>query len=297
MDARITKQRLGNLLSYDWLKILVSIAAAVVALVLFFTMVAARPTTGQTFTVYGYLDVTPGADCNALADRLEDENVFSYDILKKNLESFYKNEMAEAAFQARRASREGTVMFLSDYAEEGGKGQLTAFAEGSLDENGNMLFFYDPEKFLSDAQNYLKRFFGEAWRTGELDVAAADAGFDARNGDDRRFRSEEKKAAGRLEERARLELLRKDCDAVLRAFDEGKLSFTYYTAESGRRYCVAIDVSKLRSITKLYYYTDAEGKVSAEKLDLMIFDNGDDLGDLQYDTLSFLRFLVEKYGD
>ena len=30
MDARVTKQRLGNMLSYDWLKILCAIAAAVV---------------------------------------------------------------------------------------------------------------------------------------------------------------------------------------------------------------------------------------------------------------------------
>ena len=33
MDARITKQRLGNLLSYDWLKMLIAIAIAVCVIV------------------------------------------------------------------------------------------------------------------------------------------------------------------------------------------------------------------------------------------------------------------------
>ncbi len=38
MDARITKQRLSNMLSYDWLKILAAIAAAALALALFYAV-------------------------------------------------------------------------------------------------------------------------------------------------------------------------------------------------------------------------------------------------------------------
>ena len=52
MDARITKQRLGNLLSYDWLKMLIAIVIAVFLIILLFTMTATRVTNAQTFAVY-----------------------------------------------------------------------------------------------------------------------------------------------------------------------------------------------------------------------------------------------------
>lgn len=49
MDARITKQRLANMLSYDWLKIIGAIALAAVVFCVFFMMIATRATAGQTF--------------------------------------------------------------------------------------------------------------------------------------------------------------------------------------------------------------------------------------------------------
>ena len=52
MDARITKKRVGHMLSYDWIKIIAIAAAAIVLWSLLFTMTATRATVGQTFYLY-----------------------------------------------------------------------------------------------------------------------------------------------------------------------------------------------------------------------------------------------------
>ena len=57
MDARITKQRLSNLISYDWLKMLVTILVFVLVLVLLFTMTATRPRKDQEFAIYAHTDL------------------------------------------------------------------------------------------------------------------------------------------------------------------------------------------------------------------------------------------------
>ena len=54
MDAKITKSRLGLLLSYDWIKIVGICTAVVLLWLLIFTMTATRATTGQSFELYAY---------------------------------------------------------------------------------------------------------------------------------------------------------------------------------------------------------------------------------------------------
>ena len=57
MDAKITKSRLGLLLSYDWIKIIGICVAAVLVWTLLFTTLATRATSGQIFEIYAYAGV------------------------------------------------------------------------------------------------------------------------------------------------------------------------------------------------------------------------------------------------
>ena len=113
MDARITKQRLGNLLSYDWLKMLIAIVIAVFLIILLFTMTATRVTNAQTFAVYAYTDLTAGKDFNSLGSTLKTNEVLSYDILETKTEKFSADDRYDI-FSLRRTVGEGTVMFISD---------------------------------------------------------------------------------------------------------------------------------------------------------------------------------------
>ena len=54
MDAKITKQRLGGMLSYDWFKIVAVAAAVILGWSLVLTMTATRITPAQQFTVFNH---------------------------------------------------------------------------------------------------------------------------------------------------------------------------------------------------------------------------------------------------
>lgn len=314
MDARITKQRLSNLLSYDWLKALFSVAAVVVALILLFTMVAHRPTEAQNFTIYAYQNLSLGSAETKLTDDLEGKSVFSYDILKVNVETFTGNEYASTVLTARRAAGEGTVMFISSLD---GKGEVSkesdmyALSTDSLYKGeGAGGGFYDPQYFLEqEVKNYLKLFFGESL-DGQLDEAAAERRFLERNSSDPRFRSDEQKTAGIADEKKRLNKLLEDYRYIEAAFENGKLAYTAINRETGAlskigfgEACAegseisAVHMGGLAGIGNLFYYKTSEGKATIDSVNLMLFYNsyGKDY-DLRYETVSFLRYLTEKFG-
>ncbi len=324
MDAKITKQRLANLLAYDWLKILVTIAVAVLALALLFTMTATNPTTAQTFTIYGYTDVRVGTENMSLDTRLEEKKVFSYDILKISSESFYGNSYSAAAYTARRAAGEGTVMFLSALDKAGKASKDSELyrntSEGTYAGDEVYSGFYDPQYFLeTEIKEYLETFFG-ADLSGELNQDKASARFLERNGKDKRFRTKEQKAAGIESEKQRLIKLRNDYVAVRTAFEQEKLVYLAINKESGETkelkweevcpenyHVAAFGLGKLKSISKLYYFEytepaeeeggEGKNKTTGESICLTVFRNNRKKGhDLCYETVSFLNYLAENYA-
>ena len=304
MDAKITKQRLANMLSYDWLKILLAIVFSVAALCIFFTTVRTRPTAAQHYTVYGYTGIYRGKDFGTVDTSLK-KGVFSYDILEVTTESFEGNAYSGAAFSARRAAGEGTVLFVSDFDRDGEEGEnvsdLHAMVEEFLldpnTEREKLGLVIDAREYVAEGAEYLKRFFGEDWREGTLDEAEARACFDARNGKDKRFRfNRDKYEAGVLNEYARLEQLRSDYIFVLEAFENGTFGYTEHTTEMGNTYTVGIRVGNLPKIGNLFYYADANGAQTATELNLTVLNNGERLGDLKYETYTFLRYLARTYA-
>lgn len=301
MDARITKQRLGNLLSYDWLKILGAIVAAVLVLSVFFTMVATRPRSSQIYSVYAYDGTYAGTDFATLGDKLLARNVFSYDILKTGTETFdSKNSYGGAVFTARRSVGEGTVMFVSGYSQTDEEGNKQDSLFESLVKEGPGMFL-DPEKFMADCAAYLSGFYDGDWRAENpvLNEESVRQCFLARNGKDKRFRSAAKKEEGVLLECERVEKLRGDYLTVEAAFEGGVFEYAYCTAED-KVYTAGIGTGKLATVQNLAYYTverDGETVRTAEELTLVLFNNGDKADDLKYETVSFLKYLLDEYNE
>lgn len=309
MDARITKQRLGNLLSYDWLKILLSVVAAVAVLAVFFTMVGTRPTSAQTFTVFCHEELSAGSDFNTLADTLEKKEVFSYDILSVGTESF-SGGSSTTIFNTRRSVGEGTVYFVPNeepkYLEKDGEPVLGENGKPIIDEKSNQLIYlsrgvvyngestqgdyFDTVYFLKECENYLSKFYSE---NGELDGEAVRKCFLERNGNDKRFRSKAKKEAGVLQEQARIEKLREDYLFVKSAFEGDTLSHIAYEMEDGNTYNFGVSLAGLKGLGKLVNY----GTEGSAPVSLMILRNNYRDNNLRYETVSFLRYLVEKYKD
>lgn len=304
MDARITKPRLANLLSYDWLKILCGIIAAVLVLLVVFTTIKPRPRDNQDFTVYGYQELIMGDEANGLAEEMLGRGVFSYDIAKTHVENFGTGRYSGMAFTARRAAGQGTVMFTTtnpaDEEEEDGQTVLEALV-------GTSEIALDVERYLIDCENYLIRFFGNNWRENALDEAEALACFTERNGKDNRFRSEARRQEGILAEQARLEKLRQDFDYVLARFEDGTFGYAYSADEQGEPRAVGIALGRLAGLGKLFYYKKTSETFTGratENICLILFRNDRDAGvpadmvknDLRYEPVSFLRYLCERYG-
>lgn len=296
MDARITKQRLAVLLSYDWLKILGIIAAAVVALYVLFLMIATRPTIAQVYTVYTYGGLRVGDDSVSLTDRLD--GIFSFDILEVKMQNFDQGMLGDQAMTARRSMFEGDAVFASDYAEAEGETSLMQLCNGYTNsENGGG--FYDIPAFLDGTETYLRTWFRDDL-TGEPDAEAVKNSFYRKNGSDKRFKTEAQKQAGIAGEHDRVLAVRDDYLFVKRAFDDGSL----YTVECERtlrdgetvRLPIGIGLGNLTGLSDLFYYVKGDNTVSAENIVLLFFDNRDSAADAKYENWAFVRYLLETYA-
>ena len=299
MDARITKQRLANMLSYDWLKIVGIIALAAVFFSLFFTMIGTRPTDGQKFYVYSYNGLSTGGDFTQLQDRLKADGVFTYEILDTGSESFSTSKLyGDSVFTARRAAGEGRVMFVNDVRTKNEAGKESSPLLNFIDYEGtpkeSFAIFLDPKEFLNDCKTYLAQFFGEEL-TGEINQEKVRETFLERNGKDARFRSSAKREEGVRLEEARLNKLKTDYLFV--SSEMGKsLSYVTYTSEV-KEHTIGFSMTHL-NITPLVYYTvEQDGEKVQEKTDiaLCIFNNASREGELKYETVNFLAFLLREY--
>ena len=86
MDAKITKERLSRMLSYDWLKIVGAAVAAIILWTLVFTVSATRITPSQQFTAISYFGNVSTINTK-LSKSMTDaysKDVFSYEVLEIN---------------------------------------------------------------------------------------------------------------------------------------------------------------------------------------------------------------------
>jgi len=293
LDARITKERLGNYLSYDWLKILCVCAALVMVIIVLFTTITTRITPAQRFSVYAYTDVSAGYGVN-FSDTLKKAKVFSYEVQDVESEEFSSGgQYSGALLTTRRSTGDGDAMFLTTAYEGDGSVAETSSLQSLVRAYEGMAL--DPEVFLADSEAYLNAFFPD----GNLDKAKTKEAFFKRNTGDKRFKNEETQARGIALEEERMLLLKKDFATVKNAVESGVLPIVSVTDEKGNEVKAAFSMKNLTKLADTYYYTvETEGEKvqSVENLCVMLFDNGKYDGDLKYDKLSFLAFLVETYA-
>ena len=314
MDAKITKSRLANFLSYDWLKILIAIVMAVAALCVFFTTVGTRPREDQRFELYCYTGLSGSSRAQQFSDTAMEEKIFSYDILAVTFETFDSFDIyGSAAYGARRAAGEGKAMFVPDalakYDENGEKVSDTILegflAEcllnaGTESEYLNPLF--DFPQFMEDATAYLANVLGENWRDAPVvnDDAVREI-FLARNRNDKRYKTAANREKGIADERARFIGLRSDYLVVEEAIESGLFTYTDYTSEMGKTYTVALNIGGLARLQNFIYYnaTSESGNIvhTAKDINFVIFNNGKHTTDLKYESLSLLAWLIEEYGE
>ena len=317
MDAKITKQRLGHLLSYDWLKMIGLCALAVALILVLFSSIAARATGGHAFDIYTYGGVYTNEQELGTLDRLHSRGALSYETQDMRNERFNTGALALSTRLA--AGGRGDVLVAVDGGgtqnESGEYTALEGLKEALFTFSG---FFYslslDGKDYVADgvtARNYFARveaylgsFYRDAsgqadWQNGMLDEDALHDHFYERIADDRRYRTERSRREAFIQELERVRNLREAYIAVKAELqkENGLISvktssFTY----GGVLYelPMAIDLSALTKIGEVFVTNNDSGNAGLS-LCLLNTDNGG-LEDLQFEVVTFLYYLMKTYA-
>lgn len=330
MDAKITKKRLGLMLSYDWIKIIAICVAAVVLWSLIFTMTATKATMGQQFGVYGYPGVGIDTDHLGDLDDLHREGGLSFDVLDYTVSTYGSRNDAGTVLSAHIPAGSADVMFTNYIDTVDDKGDEDPSNDTVTQVNGYQNFLngyrgycawlgdagtqlsgvtYTSNYFL-DCENYLKRFFGEDFLHAELDRAAAESNFRSRMKKDKRYKNEKQIQEGLEEEYARLNALR-DAYRKVQGWmtdvtngENGKPVLSVYTANvqiteesegqeaQYENWTYGFDLSNVPNITYVLRNTERSG--SAEGLCMSVINAGSTgEEDRRYEPFTFLAYIVE----
>ncbi len=238
MDNKITKKRLSNFLSYEWILILIAIVGAILLWEFVYTVSSVRLTVGQSYKIFYDKYSFYGENVSALAVELEvQENLgyengktFSFDVQKTASESILQED---DVLSIRLSVQEGDILITDDKARTTKKGEVEYTESLARTRVDNLTVnFATFDKLLKDAQDYLKSFLAD----GQTEIAKENlddnkikAGFEKRLRKDNRFRRN--KEEGLRLEKQRLEKLCDEVNAfetVVNLDDEYFFTYTKY---------------------------------------------------------------------
>lgn len=314
MDAKITKQRLGGMLSYDWFKIVAVAAAVILGWSLVLTMTATRITPAQQFTVFNHYAN------NGLAsdyEKMKRNGVFSYEILECNENDLtIAGDQYSTILQTRTATAEGDIMFipnLPDPKTEFTNGQnekeykysyLQTFVAGY----GYVLYDFDPTSengYFAQMDTFLDGYYGgDHTSTGAvLDTAKIEEDFRARTVKDKRFKTDEQKAQGVQDEIARIQKYKIAYDTFMNEYLNTYVTFTdvKYVDEGTNttvfegKYAINVcpeGVASMKNIKKHASYWTKENNQETKDMNVMFFKYKEVTDGFQYETLLYLNAVI-----
>ncbi|MBQ8295293.1 MAG: hypothetical protein IJX87_02530 [Clostridia bacterium] len=327
MDAKITKKRLGRMLSYDWIKIVATVAAAIVVWSLVFTMTATRITPAQQFTVFNYVGNTAGSKFHDSYVNAFNNGLFSYEVLEVNCNDLATTgEYSQTVMEARLTTDEGDVIFVADADdesteyEENGEKKYHSYLYSLVKRWGYYLYNLDPAAengFFKRMETYLSGFYTEGYQKPEsLDEARVEAAFRTRVKKDKRFKTEAQLAKGVQEDIARIKKYRDALENFYKYLDAGYVTLTnvevpntneeiegdiLFSGVYGINLCPNADtMGGLKEV--VYYqstYTDEDGKqqvkTSVENMNVAFFNLEGVEDGFQYESLLYVNHLIESY--
>ena len=240
MDAKITKQRLAHLLSYDWIKIIAVCVAAIIVWTLVFSITATRITPAQQFSVISYYCNNPLSDdfTDAYNSALYgNKKVFSYEVIEGNVHDLtVAGDDWPTILEARFTVEEGDVLLVPDIPDTTVAGQDPITGEAvtysyleTFLMRGYLARAYKLEEYFSSLETFLNGYYGGDYENGTLDENKAEAEFRARieRNNDKRFKKEAQIKQGVRDEIARIQKYR---DAYIEFQGYEKAGLVEYTS-------------------------------------------------------------------
>ena len=331
MDSKITKKRLHDYFSYEWVVMVAIIVASIFLWELFYGFASVKPTVGQEFKFYYDLGISSD-NAKSFKTLLEEKNVLSYDVLVCDYEPISEKY---DTLRVRLGVGEGDVI-ISECTSKDSEGNdlLSVRANYLID----MFPVYTFDDLIKDAKAYLKTLVKDGAADGaetdyqnfseNFDLAKIKAGFDKRLGNDNRFRSEGDKKAGVQKEIDRVKKLVKDVHDLeyflQNAPDEyfyryTKYQETYFTYKDldehwdhykdqyrplyeaevlnrpNARY--ALNVGALSGGANPSLYFKKAGATDSTDVVIMAFNFKEMQPELQFECVSFMSMIVREFSD
>ncbi|MBQ8685978.1 MAG: hypothetical protein IJ514_07390 [Clostridia bacterium] len=332
MDAKITKQRLARILSYDWIKIVALAVAAVFLWTLIFTMTATRITAAQQFTVFNYYSNDSLGDgfSASYSNAFSRDKIFSYEVIETNTNDLRISgeDMAASMLETRVAVEEGDVMLIPDipdtasaYTDDNGNTQYAySYMQGFFNRYYLYLYELDPEAengYFKQMEAFLNGFYVNGYEQADsLDEGKVEAAFKARikANKDKRFKKEAQIAQGVQDELARIKKYR---DALVEFYGyltDGTVTLTTLTltdadgnilreGKYGLNLCP--NEGKTGELKKVFSYTTKEsyeenGETkertisTAKNMHAMFFKFSGVEKSFEYETLLYVNYIVRN---
>ncbi len=153
MDAKITKKRLEHLLSYDWIKILITAVAFVMIWVLVFSLTATRATPTERFVVQNYFGVRYGEKLKIYGD-------YSYGIIEAEVSDNMRagDSTFRDLFSSNLELSEGDVLMVAD-APKSREAKKDEQGNELKDAEGNVIYEYGESYLYNMLRTYGSRYF------------------------------------------------------------------------------------------------------------------------------------------
>lgn len=244
MDAKITKQRLSRMLSYDWLKIIGVAAAVIFVWVLVFTMSATRITPAQQFTVMNYVGNITWSGTNkfsGLYNGAFNDGIFSYEVIELTTNDLtISDEYASVLLESRVTTDEGDIMFVADipdeasaYKDENGATKYgNTYVEAFLARYRYYVFSLDMESeksYFKQMEKYLDQYYGakDGWKNPDnIDEKKIEEDFRARIKGDKRYKTEKSRIQGVQDDVKRIQKYRDALEKFYEYVEKGYVTFT-----------------------------------------------------------------------
>lgn len=320
MDNKITKKRLNDMFSYEWIAMLVVIIAVIFVWEVLFGIFSVKLSVGQQFKYFFDYEVD-GSGRSPILYAVSENQTFSYDIIKFEAEDLTEND---TVLISRLKTQDGDAIFTSTAENQG-------YVRAKTIIDNTDFTVYDFERLLSDAKDYLRTFLKDEFSGSTADPTVyenlseekIENYFLKRMKSDNRYRKKDAKQSGKEQEKARIKKLCRevsDFEYLLGATYGTDIFFRYtrfgQTCEknpsdsvSANRYAAEVAAGRENAIYGINMeklvggrhssaeYAKLIDKTDAKDVALMVFDFRRYQPDLQYETISFVNTIVRECSD
>lgn len=310
MDNKVTKSRLADFLSYEWILMIIIVVLSIVGWNFVYTVAGVKLSKGQQFMLSydEYLTSEFGGEFITLAAQ---DQRFCYDVLQVGVESITPSNEQDV-LSIRYNTRDVDVLVTDNSVKEDGTTRLKTIIDGYR--------CWSFDQMLKDGKSYLSKFVKNGidyqsdqtvvYNYDNMNEQKIDSYFLIRQKGDNRFRNDEQKNQGKLKERKRIEKLCKELKTLDYLLTEHKDIFVQYKRfeqllsknPDDKELIDRIQYEKVECYAlNLGALTDGEYQPSdfftldgsSKDLALISFNYLTDQPDLQYENISVLNFAVK----